>query len=190
MRSLKDYITYCEWRERGETASGAALQQSGEVTIALGAACSEGMAAVSPAEAHAEIEGVIIGAAADAAVVTQVDLSRRGDGSAGQQADDGAVARRRGAEHGEAIAGRTGERRRNRPAGVGELVLPAEPDRDIELALAAKADGTSEIGADGCALRVGGLLRHVEVERLRARLREGVLGHARNLKAPERRDAR
>jgi len=31
MRSRKDYITYCEWRERGETALGAALQQSGRL---------------------------------------------------------------------------------------------------------------------------------------------------------------
>src|SRR3984957_7883719 len=54
-----------------------------------------GMAAESQAEAHAEIDGVVVRAAADAAVVTQVDLGRRGESGAGQQADDGAVAHRR-----------------------------------------------------------------------------------------------
>ena len=35
------------------------------------------MAAVSPGEAHADIERVVVGAAADRAVVAQVDLGRR-----------------------------------------------------------------------------------------------------------------
>ena len=147
------------------------------------------MAAVSPAEAHAEIDGVVVGAAADVAVVAQVDLRRRGDGGGGLQADHGGIARRRGAEHGEGVAGRAGEGRGDRPAGVGELVLPAQPNREVELALVAKADGTSEIGADGGAQRVGGLLRHIEAERLCARFAERILRHARDLQAAERRDA-
>ena len=57
-------------------------------------------------------------------------------------------------------------------ADVGELVHPAQTDREVELALVAEADRAAEIGADGGALRVGGLLRHVEAERLRARTRE------------------
>jgi len=67
-----------------------------------------------------------VGAAADPAVGAQVDLGRIGDGGGGLQAERGAVACRRGAEHGEDVARRSGEGRRDRPAGVGELVLPAE----------------------------------------------------------------
>jgi hypothetical protein len=58
---------------------------------------------------------------------------------------------RRGAGHGEAIAGRAGEGRGDRPAGVGELVLLAQPDREVELLLVAEADRASEVGADGRA---------------------------------------
>jgi hypothetical protein len=70
-----------------------------------------------------------VGATADAAVVAQVDLRRGGDGGAGLQADDGAVTRRRGAEYGETAARRAGEGCRDRPVDVGELVLPAQPNR-------------------------------------------------------------
>ena len=59
-----------------------------------------------PAHAQADVERVVVGAAADPAVVAQVDLRRRGDGGGGLEADHGSVARRRGAEHGEAVAGR------------------------------------------------------------------------------------
>ena len=69
---------------------------------------------------------MIVGAAADAAVVAQVELGRGGDVGGGLQADDGAVTRRRRAEHGEGVARCAGEGRGDRPAGVGELVLPAE----------------------------------------------------------------
>ena len=77
-----------------------------------------------------------------------------------------AASRRGGAEHGEGVAGRAGESRADRPADVVELVLPAQPKGEVELAVAAKGDGTSEIGADGGAQRVGGLPRHIEAERL------------------------
>jgi hypothetical protein len=56
----------------------------------------------------------------------------------------------------EGVAGRPGERRRDRPAGVGELVLPAQPDRDVELALVAEADGAPEIGADVFHVSIAG----------------------------------
>src|SRR5260370_1845759 len=140
------------------------------------------MAADSPAEAHAEIDGVVVRAAADAAVVAQVDLRRRGDGGAGLEADDSGVARRRGAEHGEGVARRAGEGRRDRPAGVGELVLPAESNLEVELALVADADRACEIGADGGALPVGVLLRTGAPNGLRAPFTEPVLRPARNLK--------
>jgi invasion protein IalB len=127
----------------------------------------------SPAHAQADIEGVVVGAAADPAVVAQVDLRRLGDGGHGLEADHGGIARRRSAEHGEAVARRAGEGR-DRPTGVGELVLPAKTGREAEFALVAEADGASEIGADGGALRVGDLLRDVEVERLGARFTPGL----------------
>jgi hypothetical protein len=106
-------------------------------------------------------------AAADPAVA-QVDLGRFGDGGDGLEADDGGIARRRCAEDGEGVTRRTGEGRRDRPAGVGQLVLPAQADRDVELLLVAKADGAPEISADGGAQGVGGLRHDVEAERLRA----------------------
>src|SRR5580704_13235628 len=133
---------------------------------------------------------MVVGASADSAVVTQVDLSCRGDGGGGLKAEDGAVARGRRAEHGEGVARRAGKGRGDRPAGVRKLVLPAKTDREVELALVTEADRASEIGADGGALRIGGLLRDVEAERLRARLREAVLRHARDLEAAERCDRR
>src|SRR5580704_14347090 len=147
-------------------------------------------AAPLPGEPHADIDCMVVGAAADAAVVAQVDLGRRGDVGLGLEADHGGIARRRGAEHGEGIARRAGEGRGDRPAGVGELVLPAQPDRDVELALVAETDRASEIGADGGALRVRRLLRDVEAERLCATFAERVLRHARNLEVAERRDGR
>src|ERR1043165_8902643 len=120
-----------------------------------------------PAHAQADVQHVVVGAAADRAVVAQVELGRCSDGGGGLEADHGAVAGGRGAQHGEAVAWCPGEGGRDRPGGVGALVLPAETKCEIELALVAEADRTREIGADRGALRVGGLLRHIEVERLR-----------------------
>jgi hypothetical protein len=73
-------------------------------------------------------------------VVTQVDLRRRGVLGGSLKADDGGVARRRGAEHGEGVARRAGERGGDRPAGFSELVLPTETDREVELLVVAEAD--------------------------------------------------
>ena len=58
----------------------------------------------------------------------------------------------------------------------------------MDLLILAEADRAAEIGADGGALRVGGLLCDVEVERLRTRFVERVLRHARDLEAAERGD--
>src|ERR1700730_2953218 len=143
-----------------------------------------------PAHAQSGHKGVVVGAATDAAVVAQVDLRGRGDGGGGLEADDGGIACRRGAEHGEAVAGRAGKGGRDRPAGVGELVLPAQAEGEVELALVAEADRTPEIGADGGAQRIGGLLRDVEAERLRTGLTERILRHAGDLQSPERGDGR
>jgi hypothetical protein len=99
-------------------------------------------------------------------VVTQVDLRRRGVLGGSLKADGGG----------------------DRPAGFSELVLPTETDREVELLVVAEADRAPGIGTDRGALRVGGLLRDVEAERLRARLAERILRHARDLKAAERRD--
>src|SRR5260370_1244640 len=141
-----------------------------------------------PAHAQAGDQRVVVGAATDAAVVAQVDLRCVGDVGDGLQADHGGIACRGGAEHGEGVARRAGERRRDGPAGVGEFVLPAETNRNVELALVAEADRAREIGADRGAQRVGGLLRDVEAERLRARFAECILRHARDLQPPEWRD--
>ena len=79
---------------------------------------------------------MIVGAAADLAVVAQIELGRVGDVGPRREADHPPrVALRRGAEHREGGSRRAGERRRDRPAGVGELVLPAQAKRQIERAL-------------------------------------------------------
>jgi hypothetical protein len=46
-------------------------------------------------EAHANVQSLIVGAAADLAVVAQVELRRRGEGRGGREADGGGIALRR-----------------------------------------------------------------------------------------------
>src|SRR6266851_8686135 len=139
-----------------------------------------------PTEAHAEIEGVVVGAVADLAVVAQVELRRRGNGGGGREADGGGIALRRRAIDGEGVGRCASEGRRDRPAGVGVFVHPAQAQVEAERALAAQSDGARQIGAQGGAQRGGGLRRHVEAERLRARFAETVLRPARRLEAAER----
>src|SRR5882757_11028073 len=143
-----------------------------------------------PADAHADIEGVVVGTGADLAVVAQVELGRVGDVGHGREAQHRSVALRRGAEHRERGAGRAGEGRRDRPAGVGIFMQPAQPERQVEVALVAEPNGAGEVGAERRAHRRGGLLRDVEVERLGARFGEAVLGHTQDLQAGERCDRR
>src|SRR5688572_25802274 len=96
-----------------------------------GGLCSQPSRPMEPAglprEAQADIEAVVVGAAADLAVVAQVDRGGLGDGDAGLEAEYGAVACRRGAVDGEAVARGAGEGGADRPAGVVVLVQPAQP---------------------------------------------------------------
>jgi hypothetical protein len=109
-----------------------------------------------------------------------------GDGGARREADDRGIPRRRGAIDGERGAGRAaGERGSDRPAGVGEFVLSAEPQREVELALVRQPDAAGELRAEHRAQRVGGLLCNVEVERIGAGLGEGILRCGRELQPAE-----
>src|ERR1700704_4451520 len=121
-----------------------------------------------PRRAQAGDDCVVVGAAADLAVVAQVYGGGLGDGGAGREADDGAVARRRGAVDGEGVARRAGEGGADRPAGVIELVQPAQPQRKPELPLAAQRQFARQLGAQCRAQRVGALLGDVEAERVGA----------------------
>ena len=47
---------------------------------------------VSPSQSHADVEGMVVVAAADLAVVAEIDGSRLGYGGAGQKANDRCVA--------------------------------------------------------------------------------------------------
>src|ERR1700738_3682859 len=76
-----------------------------------------------------------------------------------------------------------------RPVSANSCCQPSRTARSSLRSLPRPIE-TAEIGADGGALRVGGLLRHVEAERLRARFAERILRHARDLEAAERRDRR
>ena len=69
---------------------------------------------------------MVVGARSDLAIVAEEQGGRRGDRRRRGEADHGGVAQRRGAEHGERVGRCAGEGRRDRPAGVGELVQPAK----------------------------------------------------------------
>ena len=86
------------------------------------------------------------------------------------------------------ISRRAGERRRHRPRRAGVLMAPAQPELQRQLLAPAEVDRAAELRADHRAQRVGGLLRHGEVERLRAGLGEAVLRAGVALQAGERRD--
>src|SRR3954447_6815747 len=85
-----------------------------------------GVAAASPGHAQSGGEGMVVGAAADLAVVAAVEVDALRDARLGREAERRGIALRRGAEHGEGIARRAGERGRDRPARVGMLVHPAK----------------------------------------------------------------
>src|SRR5260370_37266687 len=133
---------------------------------------------------------MIVGPAADLAVVAQVGLVGGGGGRGGGEADGGGIAARRRAKGGEGGGGGAAEGRRDRRAGVGVFVDPAQAEVETERALVGQADGDRQIGAERRAQRGRGLRRHVEAERLRARFAKTVLRPARRLEAAERGDRR
>jgi hypothetical protein len=90
---------------------------------------------------------MVVSAVANLAVIAEIDRRRRGDGGGSREADDGAVTLRRGTIHREGSAGRPGESRRDRPAGVGELVLPAQAKGEVDLTFIGKPDGAAQVGA-------------------------------------------
>ena len=67
-------------------------------------------------------------------------------------------------------------------------MLPAQAQAEAQRALAAKRDAAAELRAQHGANRVGRLLRHIEVQRVRTRLGEGVLRRDAGLEARERRE--
>src|SRR5580700_3114678 len=72
--------------------------------------------------------------------------------------------------------------------GVGELMAPAETKQAVELIAPTEVDRAAELGTEHGAQRGGGLRRDAQVQRLRARLGEGVLGAGVGLPSGERCD--
>src|SRR5262249_4247731 len=115
------------------------------------------MGTASPNEPQSSPELMIVGTAAHFTVVTTDQRSAVIEGRGGRDANDGAVALRRGAEHGELRSGSRGKARGDRPGGVGELVHPAQSQAEIDWLAAAEIEARREIGAEGRAHRCGRL---------------------------------
>jgi hypothetical protein len=99
--------------------------------------------ATSPSYPSADVEGMVVVAASNRAVVTEVNRGCLGDGGAGREAD-----------------GRRVEGRRDRPAGIGVVMHPGQTKRQIERFGVAQPDRAGEFRAERAAQRCGGLLRH------------------------------
>src|SRR3954464_10816324 len=69
----------------------------------------------SPRHPEASGKRMVVGAGADLAVVTEIEAGGGRDRGAGGKADDGGIALRRGAEHGEGSPRGAGERSGDRP---------------------------------------------------------------------------
>src|SRR5262249_52823061 len=128
---------------------------------------------------------MVVGAGGKLAVVAQIELRVVRHLRFRRKAQHCRVTCRRGAVDGEGKTWCARKSAGDGPRRVSILVLPAEPQVEVKRACPAKADAAWEIGTERAAQGVGRLCRHVQAQRLRARLGEAVLRHTRALKLRE-----
>src|SRR5262249_1254841 len=103
---------------------------------------------ISPAEPHAEVQGVVVHARAGVAVVAQVELRGLGDLGVGLQAHHRTVGLRRGGVDGEGRERCATQSGRDRALGRGELVLPADLEPGVDGARVADRDVARDADAE------------------------------------------